>query len=98
MSRSAGSTIVTGIKAGYDHITADHTEKETILDARFGYLELLRQEEEKRCPVLVLVYTLGFQLWSVEDKAIRELASRREGTVRYLWTLFIFAHPHTQHR
>ena len=57
---------MTGIKAGYDHITADSSEKERILDVRFGHLELLQGDQELRHPVMVLVYPLGFQLWSVE--------------------------------
>ena len=87
--RLAGSSFVTGIRAGYQHLTQDQTDREKVCLVRFGELEFQPKGggSTASCPVLLLGYATGFQVWAVDD-AKRELASLRgDGPTRCsAWT------------
>lgn len=92
--RSAGSSIVTGLKAGYDHITSDHADKEKIVGLHFGFLEVERNSGDERVRVLVLLYEIGFQLWSIDGDVVKEVVSRREDPIRSVSTFVLHSDSH----
>ena len=82
--RSVGASLASGIKAGYEHLTLDSTDKEMLTLVKFATLEYGTASQHTSRRVLLLGYQNGFQVWDLEDARLtRELASRRDGAVRY---------------
>jgi hypothetical protein len=85
--RTVGATLVEKISSGYEHLTADSSDKEKIDFVKFGFLEYWPQRSGlgvERHRVLLLGYQNGFQVWDVQDcNNVRELVSRRDGPVRF---------------
>lgn len=82
MCRSAGSSFLTGIKAGYDQLTHDNSDRERVRMVKFGRLHYQGNgRPEGSYPVLLLAYGSGFQIWSLRDSTVKELVSRRDGRV-----------------
>eukprot|EP01103_Thecamoeba_quadrilineata_P019493 TRINITY_DN7917_c0_g1_i1.p1 TRINITY_DN7917_c0_g1~~TRINITY_DN7917_c0_g1_i1.p1 ORF type:complete len:932 (+),score=124.36 TRINITY_DN7917_c0_g1_i1:2-2797(+) len=74
--QNIASYVPTGMKWSSSS-TSSETEK--IIWGSFDYLET--GQEKRLC--LILVYTVGFQIWDLEDSTnFREIASRREESVK----------------
>ena len=83
--RSVGASLASGLKAGYDSLTVDSTDKELVTVVKFARLEYRTGSHHATRRVLLLGYQDGFQVWDLEDaRLVRELASRRDGAVRFV--------------
>ena len=89
--RSVGASLANGIKAGYDSLTVDSSDKELVSFVKFAELEFRTSRGIETRRALLLGYQNGFQVWDLEDgRLTRELASKRDGAVRYSpWQLSI---------
>ena len=80
--RSAGSSLYSGLKTGYDQLTVESSDKEKVTFLKFGTLEYCNPHgTETSLPVLLLGYELGFQIWLLQD-AVKEIVSRRDHKIR----------------
>ena len=80
----AGQGILQAVSVGYEQLTADSTDREHIIFAKFSHLQLNNPAGRIRRPVLLLGYQNGFQVWDLQDRDdYQELVSRRDGAVRY---------------
>ena len=83
--RSVGASLASGLKAGYESLTHDSTDKEMVTMVKFAQLEYgAGSHHHATRRALLLGYQNGFQVWDLEDaRLVRELASRRDGAVRF---------------
>lgn len=82
--RTVGTTLANGLRAGYDSLTVETTDKEALQVVKFACLEYGTGRHLVSRRVLLLGYQTGFQVWNLEEGThARELASRRDGAVRY---------------
>lgn len=75
---TAGSKVARAAAAGVGALTA--TDKEKITALKFAHLDAAGQ-----CPVLLLAYETGFQVWGLDGPGEpAELLSKRDGHVRLI--------------
>ena len=82
-SNKAGRGLLHAVAAGYDHLTTDHSDKESLVFVKFSQLEWRHAAGLQSHAVLLLGYETGFQVWDIQDCAqIQEVVSKRDGPVR----------------
>lgn len=83
---TAGTYLSKAASSGVASLSSRRGGREAIRWVAFDTLRWTAPGDDSSahsCPVLLLAYDTGFQIWSLEDPAEpRELSSRRDGPVR----------------